>query len=798
MKYIPHTYRQADMNRLMWGMRLFHNLNTPLSGPSSLPPPPPTSFEYVRENTAAFLNNIAHQTTWFVGETAKTITACAISIPSGMMDGLNYAWQNGFPSQETVSNLLYKMASFFRAEQELTEVFNLLPNIHDVGTMARLTDHVEWIRALEELQGTDFLRKKETTPMAENGANFGPKEFLWMLPLAQRQEVYLNFINHYIDRKVQEENGWSGVTLDDKIANIDKDKTTINQTLSAILGITDQKYLNENDKSRVKGIRAAKESLKLYYQKNNKNFPYRITTSLAEDYARSLQYNTLRAHSSLATDPERLQGPLQYSPFKGALKLGVVDHALLAEMYPVAKEKKFENFLSVNNVRDRLETLSGAARNTARKDAETLKDSWNQLHPGIKLLVGAGLLYGFFNSKMVRGGVLGMSAVYLFQKLVMKQKDPIEGWAKLIRSPFDAIKEKNAKDIGQSVTPGAIEETTSRARLYVKFLEKFDYVNMERQAVGLALLSDMPMSTLARNFKMQQPAGESFYLNIEGMDTEMRESMKMRGWKGGYRDYFANSESRQQSSEALGYAFYVRAVADRGNWEDFMFIEKVRGGLMPGSSLSGLPSPYGNPDPFKNQRYASADPVKQRDMVDAQQRYIRLVAEGAALSEGDSRPLGEFVSSTMNLVPPMTRKIDIGGEPDRREASRGGYADKRDVNPGGTADRRDVDAGAEPDKKTAGTGGEPDKKSGDSGGEADRRNGDSGGDPDTRSGDAGGESDGRSTDAGDTPDTKSGDAGGTPDTKTSESGSESKKAAPASSKESTTKDEDIGGIPDRH
>ncbi len=235
----------------------------------------------------------------------------------------------------------------------------------------------------------------------------------------------------------------------------------------------------------------------------------------------------------------------------------------------------------------------------------------------------------------------------------MKDKNPEEGWAKIIRGPFDFLAKRN---VPKGWTPGAIDEVKGKADLYVRFLKKFDYQNMERQAVGLGLLCDMPLNLIAQNFDVHD-GDTPFDLNVKPMDIAMREAMKARGWKNGYKQYFANDQNRREASEAVAYMFYLRATKDPQNREDVEFVEDVRETLIPGSSLSKLSIPPSFRRSNSNRaRYSSTDPRREEKMQLAQQKYVRLVAAGREMCRNDGSTLGTFVQANVDL----SSQVDYG------------------------------------------------------------------------------------------------------------------------------------------
>lgn len=615
-------------------------------------------------------------------------------------------------------------------------IFNRLPeNLHaqtGKDILGHLQNDAEWATSLQKLEGKRILTNDYVVPLKPDQKNIPIDQLLQRLPLPERQKQYIAFIDSHIPVEVQKEHKLYSDNPEERIKLLEDNEKLINNVLRLIFGQGSNALLT-SDFEPIKEARViAAESLREHY-KIHPEKPRKVSTNLEEDYEKALLYQPAKGNSAIASSPDVLAEPLQYSQFKGALKLGIVDSTLLQRMQPVQQQKEYELNQVSHVAKQDLGTLTGATKAELLNSTETVKDAWNNLHPGLKLALIGALAYGAYKSKLIRYPVIAITAV-LAGQVLLGEKDPIGWWASLINGPKNALKKANVDAFGQSLTPGTVEQFDYRSEVYVKFLKKFDYVNITTQVKSMMLLNDMPLSTLSKNFDMGGPAGESFYLNVEGMDVQLKDSIQKRGWKGGTREYFNDGDNRKQSAEAIGYVFYMRACQDPANAEAVRKIEKVRGGLRPGSSLGRLPE------------YAAGEPADHAKIREADSEYIRLVSKGRELFNGDGRTLGQFVYETFEKVVPMPPaegniadvKVVKGGAPDLKTA-RGGTPDLKTA-PGGTPDPK-TSLGGKPDLKTGDPGKAPDFKT--SPGEK----------PDLKTGDPGKPSEVKSSKGG-TPDTR--------------------------------------------
>lgn len=531
------------------------------------------------------------------------------------------------------------------------------PEVYDQQTVRRLDDDQEWVTAIQDLASTtNFLTDPSTVALPPSSTVFGPKEFLQYLPLESRQAVYIDYINRTIPTDIQKRYNWYADKKDEHIAKLQANQGHITNTLLAILG---RKKLEELKVEDPVAVEAATAKLSAYYNKTDPAFPLRINNKLEHDYEDTLHYNAgkLQDNPTFASNPDYLKDRINPSFFKGALELGIIDEDILKFMAPVVlRVKKAEHLSATHEVHTNLEALTGSTKEQLRSNAETLSESWNQLPGFVKLATLGAFLYGFVKSKGVRIATVVFGGMLLGQKLLLKQNDPVEGWARMARGIFDPLKTSGRATLPQEYLPGTIENVDTRANMFVKFLKRFDYVDRVTEATSLCLLNDARMRILAKNLRMDGPPGNEFSLDVAGLSPELEHWMEIRGWRNGWKKYLNDPEKNAYAAEAVGCAFYEKAVESLGeNNYAVKRLREIHGKMMPGSGIPGLPSAFDvvyNSQTVLNaaEGYATIDEQKE-----ARQLYVDLVGQGRALCMGSDEQLGTFVASIMSkAVAPHT------------------------------------------------------------------------------------------------------------------------------------------------
>lgn len=575
----------------------------------------------------------------------------------------------------------------------------------DVESLENLTDDQQW---LEALGMPGILSLPGSTPIARTETNINPLRFLKSVEPDIRQQMYVEFATRYIPLEIQEKHKWFDKTKpNERAVNLTANIDVVTEAIGGMMGIKDQKYFEDNGK--FKELDVARDSLQFLY--GTKGFP-NLKGLLAEDYQEANEFSKLRHFPWAASDPALIASNLAPSRFKGALQLGVVDRTLLEAMQPTLKEVDFVADQNEGKTTKKLEQLTRSTDTKLRKEAESIGELWRSIPTWGQLAIVGTYLYGLFNFKTVRYGTLGVGAVWLVQKFALKQEDPTEVWAEWLGAGGKGLRGIGAKIAGKEVVPDAgIEDVSHRAKIYSRFMRKYDFENMETKATSLGLISDMSLKDIARNFTIDDGPQNHFSLNVKALDVPMQAAMEKRGWKNGYKTYFASSENLKDVSEAVGNILYFYAIQDARNDRDAELTEKVRGKLTPGTSLSVLHYPEADVD------YAALSPEDKQERREARAAYIRLIRKGIGLWRNDSRPLGQSMAENLGFfsVPSIVSggvDADAGGAAGQRRVVEGDDAERKTAE-GGDTNRKSVDGGT-PSKKTT-DGGDASKKSAEGG-----------------------------------------------------------------------------------
>jgi hypothetical protein len=594
---------------------------------------------YGIEGLSIFMARISAE---MVEQTARVVISLPVGFAKGVSEGLR-----SVDTDKAFQDLM-RIGDFFKTLPFMRNIFPTNPNaIKHIETIRNLTDHSQWLAAF---RAADIMTRPAEPLPATDDPPYGPLKLLLSLSPEKRQEIYTQFVHVYISPDVLESKGLLPANPDDNAFEPLKNKVgVLNATLGAMMGEEKgvwKNNLTDPEIPEVEGM--AKRSLERYYERNDiarqQNF---IPDVLRQDY-RDGRLLLTNLNDSILTDVNQLKNAIPAGRLRGALEMGVVNRKDLDVLHAGLENEKHMHRIVTSEVANKLQNLSGAAKENAEQEVKGIANMFGSLSGIEKLLLIGGGLFALAKSKFVRTSALVLGGAYFFQRLVMKEKDPLAKWSDLVYGITGKAKKASAGMLGEGIIPGHIGDISNRADTMVRFLDDFTRRNLEQQAVGFGLLSDMPLSLLASQFTMEGQIGERMRLNTSAdtpLDIQMRLAMKRHGWdEEGYREFFDNKDNQGQVSEAMSYVFFQRAAEDPRNAQDVALIRETLGRYMPGIGIADF-AQYALSGEINAKNYEGAiqDDRMHANIHAAYKSYIKLVGQGWDVSKGDSTTLGNFI-----------------------------------------------------------------------------------------------------------------------------------------------------------
>lgn len=493
-------------------------------------------------------------------------------------------------------------------------------NSHDrMETIKQLSDQSNWITAFED---SDVRNNVNATPIS--ASIITPKEYLLSLPIADREKIFRDFVNHLIPNEVQQK---------DPFNKINNDRNALLALLNRVVGISNDTTYDD----------LAKEAVRTHYfgQSGNASHPRKM---LAEDMADGLAAQ--RAHGGGVTSPsyDLLRNDLPASRLKGALQLGAItpeEFQMFADRF---KEKEAETTQVTQDVARKIDQMTGATKLEMREKSKTMMDQWRGLNPFLKLgLIGAAIAaIAHWRPARWIAGVIGGVAAYRY--FIMRDQKPFTSMTGWVTGGVDALNtgfwNATGTEFGKKmnmVDASLIEQS----RLMVDFLEQDDREGLEQEATGLTLLSDQPIGLLASQFNTSKQDIRDWKLDLtpgSALDQGLVKAMQDRGWKVNHQSFFQHPHNQQEVSEALAHVFYLYARQDRRNFPDVKLVEEARRKLPEEAGYIQLRTIPGGHKAYE--------------------AYMRLAKEGVAMSRKNSQSLQSVVQLAMGLEPEQALVIN--------------------------------------------------------------------------------------------------------------------------------------------
>ncbi len=570
--------------------------------------------------------------------------------------------------------------AFYDMLPDIREVFAKLPKIENEATMRKLMDHGSWLYVY--MEHPNLLTDPVITPMPVPAPEYiTPLEVMRSLTLAERQRLYSAYIDRFIPTIEQIKLGIGGASVTPaerlrRITDPDNQKL-INAVLAGIFGLQTPAD-PDPAKDRVpiwdRGLTVAQRgkakssidaSLQHYF-KNPLIRPDPMSTVLAKDVRTAVEGSTLPRMRDVVTSPTLLERYVKASPLKGALQQGMVTEADLKEVFAMNQAEEQDFLDTVHAVRGELDTLTEATKMQNQIEANGILRRIGSMNGAEKLLLAAAGLFLLTRRGGVgtffRGAAVFFTGVYFYQKLFLKQDDPMKFWDQQLGKGHDLVMGINGKLPGSEKMPGDTAGITDRAHSMVRFLNEFDRQNANTMATGFALIADTPLRVLAHHFEMG-PDGKAWTLGIEDpeLDKQLRESMKKNRWSTrAYQSFFhdGTGENRAQVTEALGFVFYLLAKRDPANDVDARTVDKVRAKLPLGATMARTGDLHEGP-----YDYNKTNPQFQGEMLEGNDAYIRLVRKGRAIAKATNMSLKDIIAQSLESQVLVTERSSYEGSP---------------------------------------------------------------------------------------------------------------------------------------
>ncbi len=576
-------------------------------------------------------------------------------IGEGVIDGFKRAFgENPNPAQR---EQMRRAVEFLRtAPSEVTALVNeriisarprLAPEM-----IADYTNHTKWLDALGDWNKADAainsgsginnpvlaLVRRRSTGEARSAAEV--------------QQLYAGYVRTFVPEQVQSRFRAPGEPFND--TNTAANRETILKAMRAMTG-------GESVDAASPEGKIAIQSLSRYYfetdpdgtipaDRNNKR-----KTSVSEDFLKVLQ-----DYPSLSPTVEGMRDAIPSGFFKGALKLGVITNADLADLNKpggVIEKMRSERLRKTHEVGTKLDAYMGATRLEAQRGAEGLSDRFRNMPLLAKILLVFGLWrFGSRNQPAAMGIGAVMFGMYFFGRRDRPLDDAgqfIAGIAGLGSGTFDSARGMLGMPAdGRNLSARDIDR---RAQAYTQFLSEHTRSEMSA-AVSLGVVGDVSMSTIMRNFDPDNATNErGFRFHDAGFRQATRTALAGRGLsESALTRAFGSDENEtsltlEQRTNRAGMRTALRDicffVASRNpnNAADVEIVQLARRGLREGQgSYENLPTSF-------------RDPRTGRE-CNPRQIWQSLIMRGHAEAKDDSTSLGEYVFGVVGAATPEQQR----------------------------------------------------------------------------------------------------------------------------------------------
>lgn len=608
-----HSRRHTSASNLLHEARLCRMApNAPSASVSSAPQNP----------NEAFLNEIIEsgkKAGVVIGNAAESIKLYLIEVPLNFMEGIAKQWGLNFPSLEEVKAFCTNTKNFLRDVPVVGSIINRLSNV-SYETAKNLTSHEQWVSAFTD-PSFDFDGK--IVPLPAGAALYGPLQLLNSMAPAQRKQAYLDYVRGFVSVPVQQKMFSSPLDSLDPATKFDSviaQKDIVNGVFKGTLGM-------ESDPSKLPGNSAslAKENLEYQYDLAAAE----PTKGLVGDYQTALRYQAQSGNLAIATDPTILADKLPASRMKGALLLGALDTAQLTKLNDVVQKIEQEKLVAKAEIHGNIDTLKNTTNDKLKQNAEGLKETFNGLGGWEKFALIALVGVALFKSSKARGVAMALGGAYLFQRVVLKDQNPLKTWKEMFTGTTAYAKNM----IGM--------KETADSEAYVNFLSEYDRSQLELQGTAYGTLSGVDMSVLASSLSMDFTGSSTRPFDMKiGTGSDLDKRLVANGATEKERAFLRKPENTKATGDAISFIFYSMASKNPASSSDVQLVEEASRFLKPHDSPADL---FG--------REGETDDVRRQLFKDASAAYLRVVVRGRDMALNSVDTLGSYVSK--NAIQPL-------------------------------------------------------------------------------------------------------------------------------------------------
>lgn len=440
--------------------------------------------------------------------------------PSAAPGGAPQSWWEKIlgTGEEVVAAVAVPTGEFLRTLPGVGSLIEKYDRTREAETLRKLTDHANWITVFRD--HPEVLEGGVPAGVPQNEGSRVVLEFIQTLSPADRQRVFLEYVDRYIPEDVRKDARFSHYFGPDGSGSEERFRamkgsgnlSTVRGALGGILGVEDPKVGGADREIAV-------ASLQSHYKIDPAD-PTKYSNPLLNDFRGAAATARHGGFPGGVVSPENMARGLAPSQFLGALKLGVVPGTLLTQLEGIRQSEKTEGARVSVDVGGRISRVK-----ERREMAEGLREVYANLG-GTEKLILFGLLIGMLASKKMRGLLAAGAVGYFAYKFYNKGKDPLE-----------AADEGLRKMRGEGAT---LEKGAEEARAIMEFLSQQDRENMEVEGRGFGLLGEMPVQYLAAGFKIEGGgAGTTWRLDIDEPGSDLRKELQKRQVIGReYREFF--------------------------------------------------------------------------------------------------------------------------------------------------------------------------------------------------------------------------------------------------------------------
>jgi hypothetical protein len=620
------------------------------------------------EQVADFLKLVSKKGVEYSADAMTALAKVYISIPHGVLQGIEKAYQDHFPSKEELISFLHSVSEYFEGFPFLGKHINeYLTKLKDYKVLSHLVEHKNWMYVFEKHQ--DLLQDERGAANDKismilatetDEGRIAVLKFLSTLEVNDKKNIFVEYLGKYVPEDIQRRElgptmafneGASPVQKFDALKEANK-LDTFSQVMNGVLGMSDPEVLRAMDNKDA--FRLSTEVLERYYNTRSNT----VNHALLKDYKDALLYHELSGLPLSQISPEQLRDRLPPSLFKGALKMGVVDRSNLQKLSKNVEEFVQREAVAHDHIVRKRNALKGDTDQMLDNKGRSMKDMWVKAEPleRLALIVAAGAALAYSKTARFVGG--GLLATYFTLMFVRKDDSPGDTILNAVDTVIGKVTKKQQQVTGlpHEVTPGA------QVNAILEYLRKNnpdDVETMENEAMSLSLMEDLPLHVLASNFRL---IGDGSYgnwcLDVSQSGTfqrQMTDIMSKYKLKHRYKEFFCanDTEARGHINNTVSSLFYDIAARDPANAPYVQIVESAKKGMDANRSF------------FKE--------LQKPEYLKAREAYAFMVGQGKRMisSSTGTQTVKEFILEHKGLAASRRKS-------DKREAVKESDAEARE------------------------------------------------------------------------------------------------------------------------